>query len=108
MPDASSKEMSWAEFLALNLAGGIAGTASWASIYPIDVVKSRLQTQDLRHPQYRGMVHCAREIVRHEGARVLVRGLSATLLRAFPLNAVTISVYEWSLRELHKVPLWAP
>jgi len=33
--------------LAILVAGGIAGVATWASIYPLDVVKTRVQTQVL-------------------------------------------------------------
>ncbi len=50
---------------------------------------------------YRGMIHCFRVMVRTEGWRSLFTGMPATLLRAFPLNAVTFSVYEFSLRLLN-------
>lgn len=93
-------ELTVREFLALNFAGGWAGVIAWTSIYPIDVVKSRLQTQPLDAPMYRSLLHCARELYRNEGAAVYSRGLLATVLRAFPLNAVTFSFYELSMRVL--------
>ena len=35
--------MSWTEFGVLNVAGGTAGVLAWGSVYPFDVIKSRLQ-----------------------------------------------------------------
>lgn len=40
------------------LAGGIGGVAYWGPVYPADVIKSRIQVDDLRNPQYRGMLDC--------------------------------------------------
>ncbi|KAI8336900.1 mitochondrial carrier domain-containing protein [Blakeslea trispora] len=83
----------------LLLAGGVAGTVSWASIYPIDVVKSRLQMQQtqetllVRQP-YRSIKDCVVRSYRSEGPGVFFRGLWPTLLRGFPVNAVTFYVYE--------------
>ena len=40
-------------FVAVPLSGGLAGMAGWLSSYPLDVVKSRLQTQV--HPEAGGL-----------------------------------------------------
>ncbi len=42
----------------LMLAGGLGGVAYWGPVYPADVIKSRMQVDDLRNPQYKGMVDC--------------------------------------------------
>ena len=42
----------------LILAGGLGGIAYWGPTYPMDVIKSRIQVDNLQHPQYRGMVDC--------------------------------------------------
>lgn len=42
----------------LMLAGGLGGVAYWGPVYPADVIKSRLQVDDLRKPQYKGMMDC--------------------------------------------------
>ncbi len=42
----------------LVLAGGLGGAAYWGPVYPADVIKSRMQVDDLRNPQYRGMLDC--------------------------------------------------
>ncbi len=38
--------------------GGLAGSTSWLSIYPIDVVKSRLQAHAAGAGRHRGWLHC--------------------------------------------------
>lgn len=93
--DVSGDDHAWK----LLLAGGVAGTVSWASIYPIDVIKSRLQMQPsqeslLVRPPYRSIKDCVVRSYRSEGSGVFFRGLWPTLLRGFPVNAVTFYVYE--------------
>lgn len=76
----------------LLLAGGTSGILSWLSTYPLDVIKSRLQADGLRGTvRYRGLVDCARQSYQAEGWRVFTRGLTSTLLRAFPVNAATFA-----------------
>lgn len=62
----------------------------------MDVIKTRMQTDSLTNPRYRGVVHCARTLVAEEGFRSLFRGLSPCLVRAFPANAVAFYVFELS------------
>ncbi|KAA0198214.1 hypothetical protein HAZT_HAZT002905, partial [Hyalella azteca] len=79
--------------LSVLVAGGSAGTASWLVTYPIDVIKSRIQSDGAFGPKrYNGMVDCFRTSVKEEGWMVLTRGLNSTLLRAFPTNAATFFV----------------
>jgi hypothetical protein len=84
------------------LAGGAAGVASWASIYPLDVVKSRVQAAPGR---YAGWVDCARQSVRSEGWSVLTRGLSACLLRAALVNA---AIFGGCVRAASAAPCLQP
>lgn len=78
------------------LAGGGAGVCSWASIYPLDVAKSRIQANPERWAA--GWVDCLRRSVAEEGASVLWRGLGACLSRAFVVNAAIFSGYEAALK----------
>ena len=94
--------MSLRHFSTLLFAGGMAGVVAWWAVYPVDVVKTRLQAQPLDKPQYKGVVDCFVKIVKADGPSVLFRGLGATLLRAFPLNAVTFAVYELTLHTLQQ------
>ena len=81
----------------INVAGGLAGVVSWFT-YPFDVIKSRIQTQSLSRPRYRGVFDCGRQMVQSEGAVVLFRGLFATILQAFPVSAAMFATYELILR----------
>ena len=83
------------------LAGGLAGTASWLSILPIDVIKSKLQADDPARPLYRGMVHCARLTVLRDGPRALFAGGTLLVTRAFIVNAVIFLGYECGLEAIH-------
>nr|XP_003705332.1 PREDICTED: mitochondrial basic amino acids transporter-like isoform X1 [Megachile rotundata] len=78
------------------LAGGIAGSASWIISYPLDVLKSRIQAIDGH--RYNGMMDCLRQSIKTEGYSCLYRGLSSTILRAFPTNAITFTVVMWTFR----------
>ena len=77
--------------LPLIMSGGIAGMITWACCYPLDVVKSRLQTDGVggAPTQYRGVVDCVRKSYSVGGWRVFWNGLGVTLLRGFPVNAAT-------------------
>ena len=76
-------------------AGGVAGVLSWAVTYPQDVIKSRMQADAAN--KYRGVTHCLKASLAAEGGRVLWRGLGSALIRAFPLNAVTLGVHRMLL-----------
>jgi len=79
------------------LAGGLAGCLSWTIVYPIDAVKSRIQSLPLDAPaKERSFLHVVRTISRNEGFVKLIfsRGLAVTLLRAFPVNGTIFFVYE--------------
>eukprot|EP00421_Protoceratium_reticulatum_P068214 CAMPEP_0168410592 /NCGR_PEP_ID=MMETSP0228-20121227/27771_1 /TAXON_ID=133427 /ORGANISM="Protoceratium reticulatum, Strain CCCM 535 (=CCMP 1889)" /LENGTH=266 /DNA_ID=CAMNT_0008424325 /DNA_START=30 /DNA_END=827 /DNA_ORIENTATION=+ len=63
------------------MAGGCAGALAWASIYPLDVLKTRWQTA--RPGVYSSVSHCARASIRNEGWGVLWNGFAATMIRAW-------------------------
>lgn len=77
------------------MAGGTAGAVSWIVIYPIDVIKSRMQIDDSK---YKNSMDCLRKSVSKEGFGFLYRGLTPTILRAFPVNAATFAVVTWTIR----------
>lgn len=77
------------------MAGGLSGTVSWILTYPLDVVKTRLQVDPVK---YSSFVDCLRKSVQSEGLVCLTRGLTPTLIRAFPTNAVTFTVVTWVFR----------
>ncbi|XP_032441803.1 mitochondrial basic amino acids transporter-like isoform X2 [Xiphophorus hellerii] len=76
----------------LLFSGGMAGITSWIVIYPVDVIKSRLQADGVGGVnQYSSIADCVRQSVRKEGYMVFTRGLTSTVLRAFPMNAATFA-----------------
>ncbi len=96
------------------LCGGLAGVATWASIFPLDVIKTRVQTQQqqvlgttpgtcrtpLLSARRIGAIETARQAYREGGLGVFFRGLTVCSIRAFIVNAVQWSVYEWVMHEL--------
>ena len=77
----------------LLFAGGTAGAVSWLVIYPLDVIKSRIQAGN----NYNSMRQCVKHSLSEEGVGVFVRGVAPTLVRAFPTNAATFAVVTWTL-----------
>ncbi|XP_073269588.1 mitochondrial arginine transporter BAC2-like [Primulina huaijiensis] len=79
------------------LAGGLAGVASWIGSYPLDVIKTKIQSQSLPL-RYSGIFDCFTRIVRDEGYNVLWRGLGTAVTRAFIVNGTIFTAYEVALR----------
>eukprot|EP01135_Chromosphaera_perkinsii_P011295 Nk52_evm76s2367 gene=Nk52_evmTU76s2367 len=80
------------------MAGGLAGSISWASIYPLDVVKSRVQSVScLKSSSKLQLALTLKTIISKEGWRGLFSGFTPTVLRAFPTNAATFFGYEYTL-----------
>lgn len=98
------------------LCGGIAGIVTWASIFPLDVIKTRVQAQVYSHgapgavigettpllqkQERLGALDTARQAYREGGLRVFFRGLTVCSVRAFIVNAVQWATYEWIMAEL--------
>ncbi|PRT56655.1 Carrier protein YMC1, mitochondrial [Wickerhamiella sorbophila] len=81
--------------------GGVAGITMWLSVYPIDVIKSKMQTDALSPAQYtyKNMRACFQATVKN-GYGQLFKGFAPTLLRAFPVNACTFLAFEVTRRYL--------
>lgn len=105
------------------LCGGVAGVVTWVSIFPLDVIKTRVQTQTILKPVNlaacepnirtgllnqnintwhtgsqveapRNTWSITREAYRTAGIRVFFRGMTVCCVRAFIVNAVQWTVYE--------------
>lgn len=84
------------------LYGGLAGEALWLGSYPLDVVKSKMQTDGFGADQrYRTMRDCFAQTWRREGMGGFWRGLGPTLLRAMPVSAGTFAVVEMTRRAIN-------
>mmetsp|Transcript_49090 Transcript_49090/g.116854 ORF Transcript_49090/g.116854 Transcript_49090/m.116854 type:complete len:310 (+) Transcript_49090:136-1065(+) len=78
------------------LIGAVSGVLCWTSIYPLDVVQSRM-LGEARYGQdrlYPSALQAFREVHREGGWKAFTRGYSAVLLRAGPVNAVLLPVNE--------------
>jgi solute carrier family 25 carnitine/acylcarnitine transporter 20/29 len=80
------------------LAGGCAGCWTWLIVYPVDIIKTRIQTSPLNAPSHDlGFWRVGSSLVAKYGWKYLFRGLSVTMIRAFPVNATIFPVYEYTL-----------
>ncbi|KAF2455384.1 mitochondrial carrier domain-containing protein, partial [Lineolata rhizophorae] len=110
------------------LCGGVAGIVTWTSIFPLDVIKTRIQTQPLPSPSLStvaapavplpnpanlasasssspspppcGALATALHLYAADGPAVFFRGLGVCSARAFVVNAVQWAVYEWVMGAL--------
>jgi len=86
------------------LYGAAAGYALWAVIYPIDMVKSRMQTDGFTPStgqKYISTLDCVRKVWRTEGIAAFTRGLGPTLIRSPFANGATFLGFEMANRLLN-------
>ncbi|KAF5024997.1 hypothetical protein F66182_2948 [Fusarium sp. NRRL 66182] len=89
-----------------NIATGIIGATSGAFgasvVYPLNVVRTRLQTQGTAmHPAtYTGIWDVTKKTIQREGYRGLYKGLTPNMLKVAPALSITWVVYENSKRIL--------
>jgi len=77
-------------------AGAVAGVSEILVMYPLDVVKTRvqLQTSTGGADHYTGMVDCFRKIIKNEGASRLYRGITAPILMEAPKRATKFAAND--------------
>ena len=80
--------------------GGLSGYTLWIGIYPIDVIKSKLQTDSIKDPKYRSSLAVIKDVFRTQGIRGFYKGFLPTILRAAPANGATFAVFEVTIRLL--------
>ncbi|KAK6469459.1 mitoferrin-1 [Huso huso] len=87
-------------------AGAVAGILEHTVMYPVDSVKTRMQSlyPDPR-AQYRSVYEALSRIVRTEGVWRPLRGMNITILGAGPAHALYFACYEkmkWTLSDIIK------
>lgn len=82
--------------LKIMFAGGMGGIGYWGITFPLDVIKSSMQTDSTikAERQYSGFVDCAKQIFRRRGIRGFYKGFTPCILRSFPSNAACFLVVE--------------
>lgn len=77
------------------ISGAFAGAIATLCTIPIDVVKTRLQTQSqLAEIQYNGIADAFKKIYREEGRKAFTKGLGPRLAYIMPAAALTFTIYE--------------
>uniref|UniRef100_A0A1I8EF65 Mitochondrial carrier protein n=1 Tax=Wuchereria bancrofti TaxID=6293 RepID=A0A1I8EF65_WUCBA len=71
------------------LSGGIGGVVLWSAVYPVDVIKSRMQVASSGK-----FINIFLNIIKNEGIRTLYNGLTITLIRAFCATGCLFVSYE--------------
>jgi solute carrier family 25 carnitine/acylcarnitine transporter 20/29 len=117
--------------LSILISGGLAGSISWICIYPFDVIKSHVQIMtpstsssvtaignkcsatvkgnnngavaaSSAAKSESSAIAMALKLYRQHGIKVFFRGLGVTIVRAFPVNAMTFYMYELIKTKLMK------
>ncbi|RPA87951.1 mitochondrial carrier [Ascobolus immersus RN42] len=76
--------------------GATSGSVGAAAVYPINVLRTRLQAQGTtHHPQrYTGMWDVLTKTLQQEGPKGLYRGLTPNLAKVIPAVSISYLVYE--------------
>jgi len=89
-------------FLALLAFGSVSGSVGAISVYPLNLVRTRLQASGSPgHPQrYTGIWDVVQKTYQRDGWRGFYRGLFPTLAKVVPSVSISYLVYEHSKRRL--------
>lgn len=87
------------------IAGVLASMFAKTAVFPLDLVRRRLQVQGPTRakyvhtniPEYKGVFSSLVKIYRNEGYRGWYRGLTVSLVKNAPASAITMYVYERTL-----------
>uniref|UniRef100_A0A671R086 Solute carrier family 25 member 25b n=1 Tax=Sinocyclocheilus anshuiensis TaxID=1608454 RepID=A0A671R086_9TELE len=74
------------------VSGSLAGAIAQSSIYPMEVLKTRLALG--RTGQYSGMKDCAKHIFKKEGLKAFYKGYIPNMLGIIPYAGIDLAVYE--------------
>lgn len=76
--------------------GGFSGALGASLVYPINLVRTRLQTQGTAlHPRtYTGIMDVTRQTIKGEGVRGLFKGLTPNLLKVVPAVSIVSRAYR--------------
>ncbi|XP_022193153.2 mitoferrin-1 [Nilaparvata lugens] len=77
------------------MAGAFAGVMEHCVMYPLDSVKTRMQSLSPANAPYRGIAEALHRMVVHEGVLRPVRGIGAVVVSAGPAHSLYFSCYEY-------------
>lgn len=87
-------------------AGMLASILAKTTVFPLDLVRKRIQVQGPTRsqyvyqniPEYKTAFGAIKSIFKHAGFRGLYKGLPISLIKAAPASAITLWTYEQSLQ----------
>ena len=90
------------------LCGGAAGICAKTSVYPLDLIKKRLQVQGFERgwqnigstTTYNGFFNCIKMVAMQEGPLAFFKGLSPSIVKAGLAAGANFCVYEQSCNML--------
>ncbi|XP_021964914.1 calcium-binding mitochondrial carrier protein Aralar1 [Folsomia candida] len=93
--------------------GALAGVVGATAVFPVDVVKTRMQNQRSGRGElmYRSSIDCFGKVIRHEGFGGMYRGLVPQLVGVVPAKAIRLRVNDFVRDKLKKkkkntMPIW--
>uniref|UniRef100_A0A5S6QAI6 EF-hand domain-containing protein n=1 Tax=Trichuris muris TaxID=70415 RepID=A0A5S6QAI6_TRIMR len=94
--------------------GSIGGATGATAVYPIDLVKTRMQNQRSNRSfgelMYRNSWDCFKKVFRYEGFFGLYRGLAPQLAGIIPEKAIKLTVNDFvrdKFTDAGRIPFWA-
>jgi len=109
----TKKEYGLDTYLRFGFAGALCCSITHTAVVPMDVVKTRMQTEAGR---YKSMVHGFRTIVAEEGAGMLMKGAGPTFVGYFLQGAMKFGFNEFFKKKFmaaagenaqqYRVPIW--
>ncbi|XP_007898470.1 calcium-binding mitochondrial carrier protein SCaMC-2-B isoform X2 [Callorhinchus milii] len=74
------------------IAGSLAGAIAQSTIYPMEVLKTRLALR--KTGQYSGMANCAKRILKKEGLGAFYKGYVPNMMGIIPYAGIDLAIYE--------------
>lgn len=96
LPEGSSKS----GVIAIPIAGGLSGALGWFISFPLDNIKSNIQTMSLAKSELfhrQSALAVGRELLQRRGIMGLYSGVLPSITRAFIVSASRFSAYEYVL-----------
>lgn len=97
--DANGKASGDLSLTAVMVAGGAAGVAMWIPVFPVDTIKSRLQSAEGR-PTIGGTIS---GLYRNGGFKAFFPGMGPAMARAVPANAATFLGVELAHKAMDRM-----
>ncbi|KAI4387677.1 hypothetical protein MLD38_000090 [Melastoma candidum] len=83
------------------MAGGLAGAIAQTAVYPVDLVKTRLQTHACEGGKVPSIGSLSKDIWLQEGPRAFYRGVVPSLIGIIPYAGIDLAAYE-TLKDMSK------